>query len=452
MCPMPPPSPCMPFPPHDPNGDKNRTMTAPSQITRRLTSLILLSGLILMMATFVRPAEAATFDPLQATEALMAQIDIYASETSDAYYEGRYWLKFWGFLYAAAVCFFLLLTLISSYIRDLATQLSDRLWLQVPFYILIYTPLAFLLYFPFLVYKDYTREHQYDLSNQTFFQWLNSHMLMEVINILAIALLLTLVYTAIQRARRVWWLWGGTIASLLLAFFMIVSPVLIEPMFNDFSPLEEGPLKQDLIVMAKAQGLDTDRILVYDGSRQSSRMSGHISGLFGTTRIALSDTILQNAHNREIRALIAHEIAHYTRHHLYLAFAGLAVMIFGGFFFLDWSLSWIITRYGALWRIDHIGDLAGLPLMILLISSYTLLITPLDAALNRYIEDEADLVGLEISQDPDAMASLYIKLAKYRKIRPNALEEFLFYREMPTEERILEAMRWKANHMENKED
>jgi len=143
---------------------------------------------------------------------------------------------------------------------------------------------------------------------------------------------------------------------------------------------------------------------------------------------------------------MGHEMGHYVLHHNYKGTAALGLVVLMGFVFLHLSFDWATRRFGSRWRIGGIGDLAGLPLLALLFSVYFLVMTPVSNSIIRIEEAEADLFGVNASQQPDGAAEIALKLGEYRKMSPGEWEEILFFDHPSGRNRIEMAMRWKAEH------
>jgi STE24 endopeptidase len=186
---------------------------------------------------------------------------------------------------------------------------------------------------------------------------------------------------------------------------------------------------------------------VFDASRQTKRVSANVSGLAGTMRISLNDNLLNRCSLAEIEAVMAHEIGHYVLNHVYKTLLFFGVVIVVGFAFLGWAFERVRAGKGAGWGVRDVGDPAGLPLALILLSVYFFLLTPALNSWTRMEEAEADLFGVNASGQPDGEAAVDLKLGEYRKLDPSPLEEALFYDHPSGRSRITMAMQWKAEHL-----
>jgi STE24 endopeptidase len=184
-----------------------------------------------------------------------------------------------------------------------------------------------------------------------------------------------------------------------------------------------------------------------DASRQSTRMSANVSGFAGTMRITLNDNLLRRGSLEEIQAVMGHEMGHYVLHHIYKDILFFGVVIVIAFALLQWSLNWSLQRWGEKWKIRGIGDTAVLPLVVLLVSVFGFVTTPILNTHTRTEEGEADMYGLNASRQPDGFAQAAIHLGEYRKMNPGPMEEYIFFDHPSGRNRIYAAMRWKAENL-----
>lgn len=391
-------------------------------------------------------AWAQDFDATAATEAYLATLSGAEREQSDAYFVGGYWLQLWGFLYGLVVAWLILRKGLSARIRDWTIARSKRPFIQTMLYGGIYVLLSSLLMFPWLVYTGYIREHQYNLATQNLVAWLGDQAIALVINVIAISLFVAVIYVVVRKTGQRWWLWSTGVTAVFLALLIMISPVFIAPLFNEYKPLEDTALEADILTMAETQNVEFDHVYMFDASAQSNRISANVSGLGATKRISLNDNLLNDGTPAEIKAVMGHELAHYVLNHgikMILAFS----LVFGfGYYLVNRSFQWAVRRWGSDWQLTGIEDPAGLPLAVALISVYLFLMTPVLNSIVRINESEADKFGLEVAQEPDGFATISLKLAQYRKLDPGPLEEILFFDHPSGRTRIQMAMEWKAAH------
>jgi STE24 endopeptidase len=390
-------------------------------------------------------AAAQPFDPEAATEAYLNRLTPEQRSRSDAYYEGGYWLVLWDFIYGAAVLLLLLATGLSASMRDLAER---RFSFAPTFaYVVMFMVASWVLGFPLSVYEDFVREHQYGMANQQFGGWFVEQLKQLAVSVVVSSILITVLYAIVRRARRTWWIWGAVATTLFGAFLVLVEPVFIEPIFNKYTELQDPTVREPILSLARANGIPAQHVYVVDASKQTKRMSANVAGLLGTTRIALNDNLLNRAKLHEIEAVMGHEMGHYVMHHVSKSLLFLMVMLVAGFAFMQFGFEGARTRWGANWRIRDIGDAAGLPLVLLLASIFVFVTRPVYISYGRTQEAEADQFGLNAARQPDGMAEAALHLSEYRKLSPGPIEEIIFFDHPSGRNRILAAMRWKAEHL-----
>ncbi|MCI0659082.1 MAG: M48 family metallopeptidase [Acidobacteria bacterium] len=391
--------------------------------------------------------EDARFDPIAATDAYLARVTDEQRVRSDAYFEGGYWLQLWDFLLGLGIAWLLLGTGLSARIRDRVERWTSIRWLQTLLYAIAYILLTALLTFPMTVYQGFFREHQYQLSNQTFGAWLEDALMGLTVGVILGGLGLVVLYEVLRRAPRTWWIWGTVVSIIFLLFLTLIFPVFIAPLFNSYTPLKDSALRDKILSLARANGIPAQDVYQVDASRQSKRVSANVSGLAGTLRISLNDNLLNRCSTEEIQEVMGHEMGHYALNHVYegLLLGGVATLL--GFAFVRWAFQRVVTGFGSGWGIRGVADIAGLPLLSALLSIFFFVLTPLDNTFTRANEAEADLFALNASRQPDGAAEVALKLGEYRKLSPSPLEEWIFFDHPSGRNRILMAMRWKAEHL-----
>jgi STE24 endopeptidase len=235
------------------------------------------------------------------------------------------------------------------------------------------------------------------------------------------------------------------LTAAVLAFFMLLAPILIEPLFNKYEPIPPGQVRDAVVGMAGRAGVPPERVFMYNGSRQSNNFTANAGGVGGTARVAISDVAMKNASLDEVRAVTGHEIGHYVLKHTWygiLFYALFAVAVF-------WLADRFYPRLARLFGTDaKLSDPRGLPVLAFMASLLGLLASPLLNTFSRTLESQADAYSLKTENRPDALASALVKTAEYRYPRPNELEEFVFYDHPSVERRVRTAMEWKAAHPE----
>ena len=382
-----------------------------------------------------------SFDPAIATAAYIDGLGPAALAKAAAYTTGSEWLLLWNVVVAAIVTF---LFVRFRMLDRVSAKLERRGWVVRTFLICAaFLLLSALLTLPWDLYTNFFRESAYGRTSQPLGDYLGQSAISLVIGTLFGALFFLGIYALIRRAGKRWWIWSGGLAATAILAILLVSPIVIEPMFNDYEPLPAGEVRDALEVQAKQAGIEPDRIFVFDGSRQSNNFTANVSGLGHSARIAISDVALKGASLDEVKAVTGHEIGHYVLGQIWWLIAVFTLLAVVLFFLADR----LFGRAARLFGSDAtIGDPRGFPVMMFLLSVFSLLAQPVQNWVVRKGETEADLYSVQTVNLPDAMASALVKTAEYRNPRPNAAEEFLFYSHPSVERRVRAAMEWKAAH------
>jgi STE24 endopeptidase len=386
-------------------------------------------------------------DPEAATRAYLATLPSDRKAKSDAYTEGGYWLSLWDFLIAAGVFILLLATGVSSRMRDVAERWTNVRVLQNALYWAQFLTVVTLLTLPWNIYESFVREHAYSLSNLTFAAWMGEQAKGFGVALVLGALVIAVPYAFARRIPKNWWLWGSMLAIAIEFFLVVISPIVLVPIFNSPTKLADARVVDPILRLARQNGIAVTDVWEIDASKQSKRISANVSGALGTKRITLNDNLLNRASLEEIEAVMGHEMGHYVLNHIYEGLLELAVLILIGFALVAWLFERLRTRYQSSWKVRGVGDIAGLPLFAFLFTAYFFVITPLTNSMVRAQEYEADLFGLNTARQPDGFAQIAIKLSDYRKLDPGPWEERIFFDHPSGRTRIYTAMRWKAENL-----
>ncbi len=390
---------------------------------------------------------SAHFDPQAATDAWLASVPAADRARSDAYFEGGYWLTLWDFLSLAAVMILLLETGLTRRMRDLASRITHRRWPKNFIYWLEFAVVTGALLFPLNLYESFFREHQYGLSNQNFSGWLGDYLTGSLVALLLGGLAVATIFLLVQKLPASWHIWGAVAAVVFSALTVLIAPVFIAPLFNKYKPLENGAIKAQILSLAHANGIPVNDVYEVDASRQSKRVSANVSGFLGTDRITLNDNLLARCSPQSVMSVMGHEMGHYVMHHIWNGLVLTAVMLTATFGLLRYFANRAIAARGRRWQISEIGDIAALPLAVLILAAISLLSTPIGNTATRMQEYEADIFGLDAARQPDGEAEADLLLGEYRKLDPSPLEELVFFDHPSGRTRIYAAMRWKAENL-----
>jgi STE24 endopeptidase len=322
----------------------------------------------------------------------------------------------------------------SKKMRDAAARATKRKFVAAMLFIVMFILAVTLLELPLTIYSDYVVPHQFDLSDQSFGSWL-----LDGVKGLAVGLVIGALVGAgalliIRKVRR-WWivLWAASIP--LILFMVVIQPVILDPLFNKFEPLQNAQLRQKLLDLASRAGIEGGRVYQVNKSKQTKTMNAYVNGIGPTNRIVMWDTLLAKMTEDEVLAVMGHEMGHYVMKHMWKGVAfGLAVSLVA-LFFAQRIHDRMLARRPDL---GERGDPATVPLLLLIVSIIGFLTTPIIAAYSRSMEHDADKFSLELTHLNEPMASAFVKLAEDSKSdpSPNPFIEYWLYSHPPIAKRI----------------
>ena len=297
---------------------------------------------------------------------------------------------------------------------------------------------------PLSYVRGFAVQHAWGLSTQSGGAWLlDSFRSLLVTSVIAAAAALTF-FGLVRWQPRTWWIWGWAGFTLLTALLFFLYPVLIAPLFNRFTPLQDADLTRDIRSLAADAGITVDDVLVADASRRSTVENAYVAGLGATKRVVLYDTLLAAGDDAETRYVVAHELGHRIENHIpkNLALSSLGLLVGFGL------LAWLARRTGVwTWAgASGLQDQAALPLLVLFATVMTLVLMPLENLVSRRFETRADQIALELTGDPDTAIRVHRRLAfsNLADLDPPGPVIWFLYTHPPVADRIGAAMAEKA--------
>jgi STE24 endopeptidase len=331
-------------------------------------------------------------------------------------------------------------------LRDWALSLSTHPFAAIALYLLALTAISQVLSFPLDFWGGYRLEHQFELSNQTFFGWLMDWLKGLVLSFALGLAGVELIYWLLRRLPEVWWL---VCAAVFVAFFILLAqlaPVLLFPLFFKFEPLQDEDLRDRLLRLSERVGARVRGVFLWKLSEKSKKANAALMGWGRTRRIILADTLLEKHDPEEVEVVLAHELAHHVHHDIWKGMALQTALTFAGFYavhraLLAWSAPLAPPSAGLGFR--GVADFANLPLLLLVGGVVSLLALPLGNAFSRRLEREADRFALRLTENHTAFISAMEKLAEQNlaERRPHPWIEFIFHSHPPVEKRIAFAQR-----------
>jgi STE24 endopeptidase len=341
-------------------------------------------------------------------------------------------------LWGLFVPMLLLFTGLSAKMRDAARAIGRNWFFTVALYGILFVAVTTLLSLPLDYYSGFVRPHAYGLSDQAAAKWWRDTITGVIIGCGAAFLLLWFPYLLLRKSPRRWWLYSGLAVIPVLAVVLFITPIWIEPLFNKFGPMKDKVLEGQILALADRAGIEGGRVYEVNKSVDTKTVNAYVTGFLSTKRIVLWDTILAKLNPRQVLFVMGHEMGHYVLGHVWqLILLGSMIALFGAWvIFL--TAGELIARYRARFGFDDLADVASLPLITLLFSLVSLVLTPAILSFGRHVEHEADRFGLEITRDNYDCATAFVKLQQENlgMPRPSLFIKLWRYDHPPLGERI----------------
>ncbi len=295
-----------------------------------------------------------------------------------------------------------------------------------------------ILSIPFNLYSTFKIENKYGFNTVTPWLWITDFLKSLLLSIILISIIISIGFWLIQASPNYWWLWIWGFFLIFSLFMMYISPYIIEPIFNKFTPIDEERLENKIKELMQKIGIRVSRIFKMDASKRSKHTNAYFTGIGKVKRIVLYDTLLEKMEDNEILAVLAHEAGHWKKRHLlktiflseligliviYIAFRIIQTDILTGMFHIEPP-----TLFAKLIILAFIGSIVSFPF------------TPIGSYLSRHFEKEADYFACELTGNPEGMVSSVIKLSKdnLSNLHPHPWYAIFYYSHPPAVKRIRE--------------
>jgi Zn-dependent protease with chaperone function len=242
---------------------------------------------------------------------------------------------------------------------------------------------------------------QYGLSVQGWGSWLGDMLKGLLVAFVIFSLAALGITRAIQKSPRRWWLYTWAIAIPFIVFLIFISPIIIDPLFNKFEPLDKSnPQLVTAIQQVTHKGgleIPRDRMFLMKASEKVTTLNAYVTGFGPSKRVVVWDTTINNASTPETLFVFGHEMGHYVLNHILIGIAGTAVGLFIGFYLLYRIANWAFPRFQQRWRMRELSDWSALVMLILILSILGTISAPIGNGFSRQLEHNADVYGLEVT-------------------------------------------------------
>jgi Zn-dependent protease with chaperone function len=328
---------------------------------------------------------------------------------------------------------------LSAWLRVLAMRWAHaRFYPTLVIYLALLSLLMFVVQLPLSYYVGYAREHAYGLSSQRFGKWAADELKGLAVGIVLGAAVLWVPYLLLRASPEYWWLWTGALALPFFALLLLIAPVFIAPLFNKFGPMRDKALEAEVLAVAGAAGVEGARVFEVEKSVDTKKVNAYVTGFGNTKRIVLWDTLLGRLSPRQTRFVVGHEVGHYVLGHVRLNIVVSSALTVAGLWGVHLTADLAIGRFGGWFGFERISDVASMPLLMLLLSLFSMAITPAMLALSRHHERAADRFGLDLTRDNHAAATAFVALQEQNLAvpRPGRLYKIFRASHPPIGERV----------------
>jgi STE24 endopeptidase len=298
----------------------------------------------------------------------------------------------------------------SARLRTTAFRLGRRWLPAVMLYACLLTAVMALLTLPLAYYEGYLRQHAYGLSNQSFGKWVGDWLKGVALSGLGLALVLWIPYLLLRRSPRRWWLYAGLATIPIATFVLVISPVWIDPLFNDFGPMKDRALESRILELAERAGIPGSKVYQVNKSVDTRTVNAYVTGFGATKRIVLWDTLLDKLEPDQVAFVAAHEMGHFVLRHVLAVIVVATVLVTGSLYVVHRVAGKLIARFSHRFGFNQLSDVASLPLLLLLGGAVSFLATPLVLAFSRHQEHEADRFALELTRNNRGGAITFVRL------------------------------------------
>jgi STE24 endopeptidase len=324
---------------------------------------------------------------------------------SKALYDLRGKLRIIDTAYSLLVLLALLALGIAAKYRDWAERASKYRFVQAIVFVPLLMLTLTLLGLPMDAYQQKI-SLQYGLSVQSWGSWFGDVLKGQAVSLIILIVAIWLLVTLIRKFPRYWWFFAWLIAVPFFIFLIFLAPIVIDPLFNKFEPLDKSnPQLVDAIQQVTKRGgleIPRDRMFLMKASEKVTTLNAYVTGFGPSKRVVVWDTTIQKATTPETLFVFGHEMGHYVLNHIVIGISATAVGLFIGFYLLYRIANWASPRFQQRWHMRELSDWAAVPMLLLVFSLMSLISQPISSTFSRQLEHNADVYGLEVTHGINA--------------------------------------------------
>ena len=317
-------------------------------------------------------------------------------------------------------------------------------------YLFLLTFITTIIFYPIDFWR-YKLSENYGISTQAYSSWMKDYVIDFWINFGTTLLVILVLYWLIQISKKRWWFYAWLLTIPFAIFMMYIQPVIIDPLYNEFYPLQDKELEEKILSLAKEANIPSDHVFEVNMSEKSNALNAYVTGIGDNSRIVLWDTTLNQLSDEEILFIMAHEMGHYVEKHIYNGIAAYLISILIGLWLISKILPTLIKKYRKTFKVDDLKEIHSLPLLLLFVSILLFVSNPVSNYISRYQETRADEYALQLTEDAEAAVSTFQNLAKagLSEVNPSPLVKIFRYTHPPMLERINTVAKYASNEEED---
>ena len=371
-------------------------------LTRFRATLLLLATLFALLTT---PARAQWTTPTEALALRQAASNHTAYtlppdklKIAQSLFRARTTLHFAGEGWGILQLLLLLALGIPARMRNVAENVTSSRWGQCFLFVLLFLLTITLLNSPLRLYGHHVAL-TYGLSVQGWGSWVWDQAKSLLLTWIVGSLLVMMLFWVIRRSPKHWWFWFWIPTMAAVLFGVFLSPILVDPMFNKFEPLQQSNpalvAQLERVVARSGVSLPPDRMFFMRASRKVTSLNAYVTGFGPSKRLVLWDTTIAAATPDELAGVFGHELGHYALHHILWGLLITAAMLPLAFFLGQKMTQWLLLHYGSRWHIRSQNDWACLAVLVLVLNVLSFFSEPIENGISRSIEHAADVYGQE---------------------------------------------------------
>jgi STE24 endopeptidase len=378
----------------------------------------ILIGVLLCGGAWAKDAAVGgiTNQPVLATSAkdspdedVVVSVPEPSAKALQRYQTGNLWYCVWV-IWGMVVPLVILFSGFSARLRDAAKRMGRKWYFILCLYLLGLVVVNYLVTLPLSYYLGFVRAHAYGLSNQTFGKWFGDSLKQLLLLYAAQIGVGWVPYLLLKKSPQRWWLYAALAMVPVYFFGMLIEPVVVDPLFNHVTRVENAQLETKILALAERAGIHGSRVYEIKKSVDTKTVNAYVTGFLGTKRIVLWDNAINKLTERELLFVMGHEMGHFALGHVVKGIWLVSALTLLALYGIHRTAGVLLARSRERFGFTELSDFASVPLFVLLVNLFSLVLTPVGFAYSRHIEHEADRFGLEITHFNHSAATGFARL------------------------------------------